>query len=468
MILVCIAAVAMPCRMAAASQEGGAQNPPEQLKNQRSDESEVTETFIDENGPVVSADKRPITGALTQGIGSWGPRHSFMVPGLSVAQTLYDNYQFSSPGTYRGFASAAAQLQAIQYLGRGGELRYVGAVRFDSGLADAQPITNVHGVSLSETVPLGGWNLLFVDQAIYSDGALFGSSGMEGLGSIVTQLSQWSGAFGIRLGSAGLQSGLTPEQSILTLQSGRISDIAVAEVDRQLGKRSTATAVGYYGLLHFFSSGLIDETNGGFLAGYDREISARDRIGVVSGYSRLSFSGTPPVLTENHAGLLYGRQITGRLATRLGAGPLYVSSNGASADYADLDWQGQATFNLHLRSIDVQAGAMRMLTAGSGVLYGALTNTFEGGVSRTMRTGNAAFSFGVAQNQGILTGERYNTEFLGATLTHKLGRWVGAFLSYNLLHQTGANCGATSCAVTGLQQVLGVGVSWTRHPIGLP
>jgi hypothetical protein len=241
----------------------------------------------------------------------------------------------------------------------------------------------------------------------------------------------------------------------------------VAEVDRQLGKRSTATAVGYYGLLHFFSNGLIDETNGGFLAGYDREISARDRIGVVSGYSRLSSSGTPPVLTENHGGLLYGRQITGRLATRLGAGPLYVSS-GASADYADLDWQGQATFNLHLQSIDVQAGARRMLTAGSGVLYGALTNTFEGGVSRTMRTGNAAFSFGVAQNQGILTGERYNTEFLGATLTHKLGRWVGAFLSYNLLHQTAANCGSTSCAVTGLQQILGVGVSWTRHPIGLP
>ncbi len=461
--------MALPCWLAAPCQEAGAQNPFQPPKSPIAEESEATETFVEENNTVIEADTRPLTGALTPGIGSWGPRHSFLVPGLRAASTLTSNYQFSAPGNYQGFASGAAQLQAIQYLGRGGELRYAGAVRFDSSssVTGAQPVTNVHGANLSETIPLGAWNLLFVDQAVYSDGALFGDSGMEGLGSMVTQLSQWSGGFGIQLGSTGLQSGLTPEQSILTLQSGRISDTAVAEVDRQLGSRSMATAVGYYGLLHFFSSGLIDETNQGFLAGYDREISSRDRIGVVSGLSRLSFSGEDTVLNENHAGLLYGRQITGRLAMGFGAGPLYVSSSGSSADYSDLNWQGEASINLHLHSIDLQAGAMRMVTAGSGVLYGALTNTVEGGAARTMRTGNAAFSFGVAQNQAILTGERYNTQFVSGTVTYKLGRWVGAFLNYNLQHQTAANCGPTSCAVTGMQQILGVGVSWTTRPIGM-
>jgi hypothetical protein len=467
MILVCIAAVAMPCWIAAASQEGSAHNRPEQLKSQHSDESEATETFVDENGPVVSPDRRPISGAFTQGIGSWGARHSFMVPGLSVAQTLYDNYQFSSPGTYRGFASAAAQLQAIQYLSRGGELRYVGAVRFDSGLADAQPITNVHGVNLSEAVPMGGWNLLFVDQAIYSDGALFGSSGMEGLGSIVTQLSQWSGVTGIQLDSAGLQGGLTPQQSIYTLRAARVSETALGEVDRRLGGRSMATAVGYYGMLHFFSDGPINGAQQGFMGGYDREITSRDRLGVVYGMARLNFSGEDLVLSENSGGLLYGRQITGRLALGLSAGPQYVSSTGTSSGYTDLDWQGQASLNLHLRSIDIQAGALRMLTAGSGVLYGARTNSIEGRLGRTMRRGTAELSLGVARNESLLTAERYNTQFVSATLTHNLSRWVRGFLSYNLQHQTSVGCPATSCAVTGLQQAFGVGASWTTRPIGM-
>jgi hypothetical protein len=290
---------------------------------------------------------------------------------------------------------------------------------------------------------------------------------MEGLGSMVTQLNQWSGGFGIQLGSTGLQSGLTPEQSILTLQSGRIGETALGEVDRQLDSRNMATAVGYYGLLHFFSSGLIDETQEGFLAGYDREISARDRIGLVYGLSRMNFSGADTVLNENRAGLLFGRQITGRLAMELGAGPLYVSSNGTSADFTDLDWQGQASVNLHLHSTEIRAGAMRMLTAGSGVLYGALTSSIEGSLGRTMRRGNATLSFGVARNEGISTQERYDTQFLSATVNHNLGRWVGAFLSYNVQHQTSANCPATSCAITGVQQVFGVGVKWTTRPIGM-
>jgi hypothetical protein len=181
----------------------------------------------------------------------------------------------------------------------------------------------------------------------------------------------------------------------------------------------------------------------------------------------MNFSGADTVLNENRAGLLFGRQITGRLAMELGAGPLYVSSNGTSADFTDLDWQGQASVNLHLHSTEIRAGAMRMLTAGSGVLYGALTSSIEGSLGRTMRRGNATLSFGVARNEGISTQERYDTQFLSATVNHNLGRWVGAFLSYNVQHQTSANCPATSCAITGVQQVFGVGVKWTTRPIGM-
>lgn len=469
--VVCITALVMPVGWTSSAQQGVPQSPSNaQQQSGAGSESTFAEVFAEDNTPVISPDTHPLTGALVSGPGSWGPRHSFLMTGFRAAQTLESNPEMSSPGTYRGFSSADLELRAIQYLGRGGEIRYVGAVRFDSAakIFGARQVTNVHGAEVLKAISVGDWNFLIDDEAEYSQGSLFSGNGMEGLGSVVTQLSQWSGLSDVQLGSTVLQEGLTPDQSILTMRSGRISNTALAEVDRRIGNRGVATAAGYYGLLHFYSDGLIDSSQKGFVTGYNRAVSSRDQFGVEYGFARLGFSGTDTSLTTHYAALRYGRKLSGRLAMEAGAGPQYIASTADSANYTDLNWQGTASVDLHLRTLDLQVGALRMLTVGSGVLYGARTNSVQGNMTwRMNRNYSPSINFGVARNQGILSGDHYYSQFLGAALTRNLNRRVGAFLSYYLQRQTAAGCIGSSCAVTGVQQVIGAGIGWTFGPVGV-
>ncbi len=98
---------------------------------------------------------------------------------------------------------------------------------------------------MSETRRFGEWDLTVNDQAHDWQGSLAGDSGMEGLGSVTTQLSDWAGAPGIQLDSMTLQSGVEPDQSNLSVRSSRVSKTALGEVDRRLGARNVATAAGF-------------------------------------------------------------------------------------------------------------------------------------------------------------------------------------------------------------------------------
>lgn len=424
----------------------------------------------EDTGPAVAPDAHPLTGGISAGVGSWGPRHSFIVPGVRAAQLLESDSLLTSSDAFQGYTSAAAELQAVQYFGRGSELRYAGLLRFDSNarLNGGQQFTQLHDFSLTQTVPAGNWSLLAHDEATFSEGAIFGSAGMQGLGSVVTQLSQWNGVSGIGLGSTTIQSGLTPEQSILTQNGERVSNTLLGEVDRRLGDRGVATAGVYYGLLHFLSAGLIDAGQVGGLTGFERAITARDRLGLVYGFTRLYFSGSDQELDTQQGALLYGRKISGMLAVEVGAGPQYTSGSGSYSTLSDLNWQGRGTVDLHLRLLDFELAAIRTLTAGSGVLFGATTNSVQGSVMRRAgRTGNISGRFGYARNAGIQTAETYDTELVGATYTHSLSATVGAFVSYNLQRQTAAGCLPTGCNATGSQQTFGAGLSWTARPMGV-
>ncbi len=172
----------------------------------------------------ITPDEHALSGGVQPGLGSWGPRHSFWIPRVRLAQSLGSDPMLEDQGAYRGFTAAVGQVQAIQYFGRGGEVRYAGAVRFDSSATvyGANRLTNSHALGMSETRRFGEWDLTVNDQAHYWQGSLAGDSGMEGLGSVTTQLSDWAGAPGIQLDSMTLQSGVEPgsEHSLGALVAG--------------------------------------------------------------------------------------------------------------------------------------------------------------------------------------------------------------------------------------------------------
>jgi hypothetical protein len=440
---------------------------------------ETTETsapVLDETGASdadmqITSDTHPLSGGLRSGLGSWGPRHSFTVPGFRLGQSLESNPMLADPGAYRGFTSATGQLQAIQYLGRGGELRYAGAVRFDSSatLRGANRFTNSHGVSFAESFRPGSWNFMVIDEAHYWQGSLAGDAGLEGMGSIVTQASRWGGVPGIQLGSVEMQSGLQPDQSILSVRSARISNTVLAELDRRVGQRNTITAAAFYGLLHFYTPGLIDDDQKGLFAGFDHALSPSDRVGVMYGYSRLGFPGVPDTFSNSYAQLMYGRSLSGRLAVEVGAGPQHISSSGTSTGYSDLNWQGRGSVNYQLRNLGIQVAATRSFTGGAGSLYGARTNGVQSSVTHAFnRIYSASLTFGITRNTAILAGQHYDTQHAGASLSRNAGSRFGTYFSYDLQNQTSSGCSASGCALTGLWQIFGMGISWGARPIGLP
>ena len=447
------------------SASGG--DPPTSVSGQPT-EGEQDEASESDN--TIRPDDHALSGGVVPGLGSWGPRHSFLVPGIKLAQSLDSNPMFQAPGVYRGFTTGVGQLQAVQYLGAAAELRYAGAVRFDSSatLYRANIFTNSHAVSVSGLKQAGAWNFSLNDQAHYWQGSLAGDAGMEGMGAVTTQVGQWAGAPGIQLDSVALESGISPDESILAARASRMSNVAVAEMDRRLSNRDVMTATGYYGLLNFFTPGLIDSRQAGMLAGYDHQRSSRDHFGFLYGLTEIDYSGASDSVQTSYGQLMYGRTISGRVAMQAGAGPQHTAITSTAGSYSDLNWQGRGSVNLQLRSASLQVMALRMVTGGSGVLYGARSNELQGSVARRFgRSWSMEGSFAVAQNAAIPNGQTYNTRHGGTSLSSNPSGRFSTFVSYDVQNQSAAGCANSKCALTGTWQTWAVGMGWRTRPIGV-
>ncbi|HZU08559.1 MAG TPA: hypothetical protein VFA02_01545 [Pseudacidobacterium sp.] len=420
--------------------------------------------------PTVTADERPLTGGRVIGTGSRGPRHSFFVPGFRVAQILDSNAEMVADSHYRGFSSLNGDLQLIHYFGSSTSIRYAGAVRYDTRaeVEGLQQFTNAHALSVSRLDRFRSWDLLFDNETQYSQGSNFGATGMEGLGSVITATSTWGGVGNIQLESTALQPDLAPNQSILTLRSGRVSNTVLGEADYRPDDKYTFTMTGFYGLLHFTDKGLIDTSQEGFVAGANRALSPTDSIAFEYGFSNFNFSGTTESLKNNYIGILYGRKLTGQIAVSAGAGPQFISDRTSISNDDRLGWQGRATLDWQMRRVGLHAAVLRNLTSGSGVLFGAYTNSIQGGMGYGIsRNWDSSFIFGWARNTAVTSALRYNTQYFGASAGRHVGRDRSIFFSYDLQHQTSFGCASTTCAVNGVRHVFGVGFSWTHQPIGM-
>jgi hypothetical protein len=153
----------------------------------------------------VTPDEHPLSGGQILGVGSSGVRHSFIIPSLRLSETLDSNPLLtnSDSGSYRGFTAVGGNVQWLQYFGRDTEIRYSGALRYDTRaeIEGYSQFTNAHSVAASKVMRFGSLSLLVDDEAQYSQGSNFGAAGMEGMGGMVTQTAQWGGLSNLLLSS---------------------------------------------------------------------------------------------------------------------------------------------------------------------------------------------------------------------------------------------------------------------------
>jgi hypothetical protein len=220
-------------------------------------------------------------------------------------------------------------------------------------------------------------------------------------------------------------------------------------------------------MLHFFNNGLLDSEQSGVVGGYNREITARDDLGLLYGYMLLRFPGYDSSLRSQYGALLWRRSITGKLTLEAGAGPLVFGGTGKDIQPSELSWQARAGMMMRLHKSDIQLGAARMLSAGSGVLAGALTNSVQGTIAHSMRAASISIQTAYAHNQSAASTRSYDTHLLGVDYTRRISRSISVFVSYNLDHQTASGCAPTLCGLTGMNQIFGTGLSWTARPVGM-
>lgn len=422
----------------------------------------------------VTPDEHPLSGGQILGIGSWGPKHSFLKPSLRLSQTVDSNPPLlsSNDGSYRGFTNVGGNVQWMQYVGRDAEIRYSGALRYDTlaRLQGYSQFTNAHSIATSKSIRLRTWNLLIDDEVQYSQNSTFGAAGMEGMDSMVTQTSQWGGLSNLQLTSTSLQPNLLPNQSILTERVGRIANTALLELDAHLGTRDIATLAASYGLLHFDSSLLRNTNQASVIAGYNRAMTGRDSVAFEGAFTQFNYQESGTSFSTEYLSMLYARRISERSSIELGAGPQITQSLLSQMNQLYLGWQGCGTMQYQTRSMNLSAQAMHATSGGAGVLDGATAITT--GLGRVdfafAQYLSMSFSSGVSRNQQLGSARRYDAQFAELALNRKLGRYTNLFLSYDFQHQTNSFvCTGPACGYVGLRNVFGIGLAWNYRPIGV-
>jgi hypothetical protein len=246
----------------------------------------------------------------------------------------------------------------------------------------------------------------------------------------------------------------------------------LGEAEYSFSRRSAFTFSASYGLLHFTDAGYIDSHMFYAQAGYDHLLNPKNSIAVLASYGKIDYTGTSNSTVDYLADLAFGRKITGRLAFQAAAGPEQVRVIGAGIGSFQLwTWSANTALTYERRRSGFSAAFVRGLTGGSGVFFGAKSNTFNGSYHHQFtRVWSASVNGGYAFNTSLApTGastSSFNTWLLGANLGRQLGRHAQVGFNYGLLKQDNpAVCLVASCGVTDFQQLFGMTVNWHLLPV---
>jgi hypothetical protein len=316
----------------------------------------------------------------------------------------------------------------------------------------------------------------YLPEGSFGYGAYGGSGGFQlGLGGIGEGMGVLGSGFGGHYGILG------SEQFGSLGQESRITNVAVADVVENLTPRTSITAAGSYGLVHFdnASVGLINSREVGAQAGYNYTLSPKDQIALTFGYQTFHFPGlvgTDNINTES-VQFMYGRRVSGRMDLVLGAGPQWTRiQDPLSGTVSHLSGSGLASLRYKFKRAAAAVSYERFNTSGSGFYAGAESDVVRINLARSFwRRYNANAEIGYSRNKRLETSllgvdsNSYQYVFAGFAVRRQFGYNWGAFLSYQFNDQILDS----TCTVGGLpcgnrisvRHVLTIGLDWHFRPI---
>ncbi len=215
--------------------------------------------------------------------------------------------------------------------------------------------------------------------------------------------------------------------------------------------------------------------------GYDYLLTRHDRLSLTYGYQSFHFPRSGSGNIESHnLHLLYGHRISGRLNLVFGGGPQLIIFHNPSISVPNkLTASGRVQLSYQMSSrTSTQITYMHYTSAGSGFFAGARTDRVNASLNRLFgRNWTFAANVGYSDNHqlqtsllGASSATTYKYLYAGSSVRRQLGRYFGAFVSYQY---SDIRFNSSVCTVLGTcgnssgQQVGLVGIDWHPHPFRL-
>lgn len=454
-----ILAAAISCSSVWAQQAGGAAG---SSSPQSTGSASETPSAGDANAP--AADTRPLSGAEEITVGLRHGARNYVLPSLQI-NVYGDSNQLSAAGGTRGLGmtgSVTARL-ALQHVTRKSQLTmdYAGGGLLYSRNSDFNSM--MHQFGITESIKGRRWGLMLGDRASFLPESPFGFHGFGGGGA----------GTGTTLGN--LNPMFSNNQSLFSSRGDRINNTTIAELTYMASARSTFTMSGSYGLMRFRNSGGIDSDHRIYSTGFDRLVTRKDTLGIVYGFSQIRFRGVGFGIDDHFVQLSYGRKVTGRVAFEVAGGPMVdIFHNSTTSSGRRYSWNAHSSLRYRLPRADLGFSYGHFTTNGSGILFGAETDTLSGTVGvRLSRTWSTSINPGYTRNTRLRqttvgnASASFDSVYAGFSLQRALGPYMDMSFRYNLQDQRSSVTGPSGIGSgsTFVRHLFGFGFNWHTRPI---
>ncbi|MDR3734783.1 MAG: hypothetical protein P4L10_04505 [Acidobacteriaceae bacterium] len=307
------------------------------------------------------------------------------------------------------------------------------------------------------------WDVHFSDDISYLPQApTTGFSGIPGIGEPI-----------------GSTNPTTPSsQTILTLNTHVVNNIANGTIEHTLNYATTFSVGGNYELLRYPHSDGLDTTTVSGNAGLTRRLNARNSLNANYTYFRYTYPGYTVAFTNGAALLGYQRQWSRKISTYVSAGPQWINSNESSVVPASTSAAASATINYKLQFTSAGLNYHHGTNGGAGYLLGAeydtvaanfsktfgqdLTIGLAAGYQRTAALNSIGISSSTAAGPNIYG--TFSAKFGGVEVTKRIGRNVIVFANYTGTDQS-SNSAASANVLNQLMHVIGFGFGYSPREI---
>jgi hypothetical protein len=380
----------------------------------------------------------------------------------SLSYSVTGSEQIQSGYTGGGIYAGTSISGNLAYLSRSENnpfsLIYSGGVTFGNvpGNSTADFYQNL---AASQVYRTRSWVFVASDSfSLLPNSPTTGLSGVAGVGDV---------------GVIPVQTGIGPTQAILTTNSTRYSNGLEGSATWQVTPSLDLEGSGTWQVLKFTGDEPgynTDTINASFGPNY--RIDARNSVGASGFYSRQTYPGYQDYLVETEGFTVnYSRAWSRRLSTTVALGPARSHGTTFAPIPSQVNLSGSASLTYATRTTGLFASYDRSVTGGSGVIFGALTDTLTVGVNRPLnRDWILGLDLGYSHNVGLAPVEgvipSYDTVFGAAQISRRLTETLSTYASYTAISQSTNNQPTQQLAVfNGLNNIFSIGISFAPAPL---